>query len=131
MSRKTGVDLELLQEAAQTQLWEHRYREFAMLRSAELIALAQATSPTRHLELILEMQQLALQKLRSLGPEGIRTAEEARRLIDTAIKHERLLLGQPTVTIGQTGEDLDSRIRWLLKKLEGLDARTIEGKKTN
>lgn len=123
LSAKTGVALRELERLSDSQGWEQEYREGKLVASARAIQLAQATSGARHLKLSHMMQEAALNALEKLfDPEEktfvIRTPEEARRLIKTAVEVERLVLGEPTQYVQMDHRDRDERIKWLLEKME-------------
>lgn len=128
ISQEKDIDVADLHQAADAQLWEHRYREMMLLTSADIISWAKSTAPMRHIQIILEMQRLALEKLALMDGKDVRTAEEARRLAHTGIEMERLFLGQAT-SIGATITDaeLDDRIKWLQERLKNHEDRIIEG----
>jgi hypothetical protein len=91
-----------------------------------MIAWAKTTAPMRHIQIILEMQRLALEKFSQMSGASVRTAEEARRLAHTSIELERLLLGQATSISKVADIDVDERIKWLQEKLKVHEENVIE-----
>jgi len=128
LGRELDVDTTVLEDAASAQLWEQQYREALLLSSAEMLAWARTSGPLRHIQIVLEMQRLALDKFGGMTGDDVRTAEEARRLAHTSFEMERILLGQATNIVHTTDEDLDERIRWLQERLQQHED-TIEGRK--
>lgn len=131
LSKEVDLDIDVLEGAARAQQWDQRYQELMLLQSAELLGWSKVTAPMRHLQLVLEMQRLAMEKFQMMVGKDVRTAEEARRLAHTAVEMERLLLGQATVIGAQaTDADLDARIKWLQERLKIHEDEAIEGNLT-
>src|SRR5665811_1945804 len=79
----------------------------------------------KHLDIALTRQSIAVKKLQTinidLDPEAI-SVTEAERMLDSAIKLERLVLGEPTEILKHSGDLTVRRFQFL----EEMDERELE-----
>jgi hypothetical protein len=86
----------------------------------------------KHLDIALTRQSIAVKKLQTinidLDPEAI-SVTEAERMLDSAIKLERLVLGEPTEILKHSGDLTVRRFQFLEEmrdELEGEEESKIE-----
>lgn len=129
LAAKYGVTKQAVLKCAQREDWQQRLRRReadARARAEQSAAESLDAINQRHLKAVRAIQGKAIEALRA---SPLKTAMEAVRALDLAIKQERLIIGEPTDRSALTIEDLIRREydRWITVEEATTDTNSKSG----
>lgn len=117
-------DKKTVTRLAQQENWQAKIAEIernAQVSVREKVETALEEMTERHLKIVRVVQAKALDALRGMS---LRTALDAVKALDFSVRHERLIVGEPTDRQAVSVEDVIRREydRWLIKHASPADA---------